>query len=444
MAVRIVFLFFVGLASATAVRAQSPQLADLTGHWEGRASKDGRDFAQTLDFDPLADPSVAYVAYTDLNLFAVPFVPSVCGASICIERHPENAPASTFKGQIKGDRLVGTFNGAGAKDARFEMRRVSPRTSIFREERLTFRNGPITLEGTLVLPPGAGPFPAAVVAHGSDPENRNSAGYRGQGVLLARHGMAALIYDKRGTGASTGDYTTASLEDLANDALAGAAALQKRQDIRKSLIGIAGQSQGGWIAPLAATLSKNVAFVIALSSPGIGPMAQSIYHNSNEMRAAGFSETDIARAQALRDRMYQRARTGSVDKDFLKDLEAASKAPWFEASKLPYPYPSELDEGTRRLLLFEPLPVWRKVRVPVLAVWGAKDIYLPAEDSRNKVAAALAEGGNTRITLRVLPNLNHSLYVERDPEAAWDFPRGSADFDRIIAAWIATLASARG
>lgn len=436
------FMRTVGLALSlmialpVAAPARPQNLTHLKGHWEGHAIKDERTFALFVDFDQLADPKVAYVAYVDLNLHGVPFVPSVCGSSICVERRPQNGPVSTFKGKIAGGRFTGLFNGAGAMDARFELRRVSTAPFILREERVAFRNGHVALEGTVILPDGPGPFAAAVVTHGSDAENRASAGYRGQGVQFARHGVAALIYDKRGTGASTGDYTIASLEDLAQDALAGAAALKQRSDIRPSRIGIAGQSQGGWIAPLAATMSKEVAFVVALSSPGIGPMAQSIFHNANEMRAAGFSEADIARAQALRNRMYQRARTGKVDDDFLKDLEAASKEPWFEASKLPYPYPSELDEGTRKLLLFEPLPVWQKVRVPVLAVWGAKDIYLPAEESRKAVSAALAQARNERITLRVLPNLNHSLYFERDPGAAWDFPRGSAEFEKILKGWI--------
>jgi dipeptidyl aminopeptidase/acylaminoacyl peptidase len=257
-------------------------------------------------------------------------------------------------------------------------------------------------------------------------------------VLFARLGVAALIYDKRGTGESTGDFATAGIDDLAKDAVTGVDLLKNRQDIDRTRIGVFGFSQGGWIAPLAATLSDDVAFVEVQSAASVSPSKQSIYHNANEMRAAGASEADIEHAQNLRARLYAQLRksTAFLDRSLNADLEAASKQAWFAASKLPKSMPTTISEGELRLLSFEPLPVWREVRVPVLAIWGERDINLPAADSRDEMAHALAVGGNKEVETHILPGLTHSLLREKKPGDGWDFPRGSAELEPMIEDWI--------
>jgi hypothetical protein len=71
-----------------------------------------------------------------------------------------------------------------------------------REQDVTFRNGGVTLAGTVLLPQGAGPFPAFVLAHGSGPETRNDGAVFA--YLLAHHGVASIRFDKRSTGQSRG------------------------------------------------------------------------------------------------------------------------------------------------------------------------------------------------------------------------------------------------
>ena len=441
VAIAVALLFNPVFADPSHANASNPSPQSLAGHWEGIASKDGKTFRLALDFAPEVDSSVAYVDFADLALYATPFAFQPCSQSAiadvsCLERHPPGAPATTFAGDVKGSIYEGTFDGATATGAHFRLERKSLVASILRQEDVSFRNGDVMLAGTIIFPLGNDRFSAVVVTHGGDPDTRSSAGYRGNAVMLARHGLAVLIYDKRGVGKSTGDWTTSGLDDLAGDALAGVELLRTRPEIRSDCIGVAGHSQGGWIAPLAATLSRDVAFVIATSASSLGPMAQSLYHNANEMREAGFAEGAIKKAQDLRRRMYGRARVGSVDDQFLKDLEAASKEPWFVASKLSYPFPPTLAPGERRLLLFEPLPVWRQVRVPVLAVWGSADINLPAQQSHDEIAAALDAGGNMHKILLVLQGMSHGLYQVRPKSAPWDFPRVDLAYEATVADWI--------
>jgi pimeloyl-ACP methyl ester carboxylesterase len=431
-----IFLVSTAVLWPLLASAAAPDTHALAGHWEGVATLNGNTFRLALDCDP-DKPASVLVDYPELPLYGMRFEATADAEGLKVERHPATGPVTKFAGTVADGKFAGLFNGAGAKDARFELERKSP-AHILREEVVHFSNASVSLAGTIIFPAGPPPYPAIVLTHGSDPDTRDSASYRSRGVLFARHGVAALIYDKRGTGESTGDFATAGIDDLAKDAVAGVDLLKDRKDVDRTRIGVFGFSQGGWIAPLAATLSKDVAFVHVQSAASVSPSQQSIYHNANEMRAAGASEADIGRAQELRSRLYAQLRksTAFLDKALNTDLEAASKQTWFAASKLPKSMPADVSAGERRLLLFEPLPVWREVRVPVLAIWGERDINLPAADSSDEIAHALAVGGNKHVETRILPGLTHSLLREKKAGDAWDFPRGSAELEPLIEDWL--------
>src|SRR5205814_2253244 len=132
-----------------------------------------------------------------------------------------------------------------------------------------------------------------------------------------------------------GDWQSATLYDLAEDALAGIRLLKSRRDIRAGQIGAEGFSQGGWIAPLAAHMSDGVAFVIVGSAAAISPAEQSIYHVKNVMRRAGCSDQAIAKATALREQLYKTARTGEPGEAINAELKLAVAESWFPYSSLP-------------------------------------------------------------------------------------------------------------
>src|SRR5262249_32255743 len=127
----------------------------------------------------------------------------------------------------------------------------------------------------------------------------------------------------------------------------------------------------------------------------------------------------------------------SFDSTFLADIEKAHTEPWFKLSQLPYPVAQSLSEGARRFLLFEPIPTWEKVRVPVLGLWGEDDINLPALKSKSIVEAALHKGGNTKYVTKLFPHAEHGLLVVRTPGGGWDFPRAVAGSRELIAQWLA-------
>src|SRR5262249_55498938 len=132
-----------------------------------------------------------------------------------------------------------------------------------REEAVVFHNGAVRLAGTLLLPRTDKPVPAVVFVHGAAYHDREDN--REEAEFFARRGIAALIYDKRGCGASTGDWTAASQFDLAEDALAAIRLLKGRPEIDKRHLGLWGMSQGAGVIPLAAVRSPDIAFLIAVS-----------------------------------------------------------------------------------------------------------------------------------------------------------------------------------
>src|SRR5262245_47108029 len=142
------------------------------------------------------------------------------------------------------------------------LKRVHREPVPYGKEEIRFRNGAVSLAGTLVAPLAGGPHPAVVLVQGSGPQGRADWHYRSLGDFFARHGIAALVYDKRGVGGSTGDHEAATFEDLAGDAASAVRFLAARKEIDRRRIGMLGSSQGGWLAPLAASRAGGVAFLI--------------------------------------------------------------------------------------------------------------------------------------------------------------------------------------
>jgi uncharacterized protein len=123
--------------------------------------------------------------------------------------------------------------------------------------------------------------------------------YWGLGYLYAARGFAVLAYDKRGVGKSTGNWRQASFQDLADDAVAGAKFLQARTDIAANQIGFWGQSQGGWIAPLAASRFPEAAFAVALSGGGLSPADTELFDSEFELTKAGYTADEVKEALAF-------------------------------------------------------------------------------------------------------------------------------------------------
>ena len=206
---------------------------------------------------------------------------------------------------------------------------MPPQRGNTSEEAVRFVSGNVTLAGTLVLPEGPQQHPAVVLFHGSGPESRN--------LFMARwfavQGLAALAYDKRGVGESGGNFRTVPFTDLCDDGLAAVDYLKSRKDIDPKHIGVWGLSQGGWLAPLAASRSADVSFVIAVSGPGVSPGEQMLFYYANELRARGVPEEDIREADTLRRDVWNYLYTGRGYEEAKNELNQARGKRWYKEVK---------------------------------------------------------------------------------------------------------------
>lgn len=286
-----------------------------------------------------------------------------------------------------------------------------------KEEEIRFNNGDITLAGTLVSPPTKGPHPALVLITGSGPALRNQFG--GFPYMFASMGVATLIYDKRGNGASTGRfYDSLPIEELAADVLAGVKYLKTRPDIDPKQIGLRGDSQGGWVVPFVAAQSTDISFLIVKSASGLNTWDNGLYEMENDLRLEGFSESDIARARkvaALFNEMLSNRGDGWAN--VRSAIERTKNEKWFRLARVPDSLPETPEAANLRWVererkyLFDPLPSWEKIKVPVLILNGGLDRNVPSRDSLTRIEMALKKANNKNYAIHFYPNADHQLWV---------------------------------
>jgi len=301
---------------------------------------------------------------------------------------------------------------------------VASASAGVREESVRFRNGDISLAGTLFLPDGPGPHPAVVLYHGSGPNARNSF----MAHWFAEQGVAALAYDKRGYGDSTGDFRAVPFMALVDDGLAGIAFLKARNDINPSRIGVWGISQGGWLGPLAASRSKDVAFVIAISGPGVSPGDQMVFYWGRQLRDDGLSEEQVAAASDVRRKVWHYLETGEGYDEANQALQQGRSQPWYAALKQQhdgvfdaYPPSRILHEPSlresrwfRQEAVYDPRVALRKLTVPALFVFGDRDELVPVGESVDIIRHTLVESGVKDFAIKVFPNADHGIRVDGD------------------------------
>jgi uncharacterized protein len=286
---------------------------------------------------------------------------------------------------------------------------VAPPAPGYDSAEVQFTHHDTALAGLLLLPRGHAPHPAVVLLHGSGPVGRDGPGYLPPiREHLARHGIAALCYDKPGIGSSTGDWRGQTFDDRAAEALAAVDFLRHQPRIDPDRVGLWGASQGGWIAPLAATRASEVAFVITVSGPGIGVAEQEAYAVEQMLRLDGFPQSQIEQALAVLNRHIALLRRGEIQ-ELLASQRAIAQQPW--AAQLG----GEADDAELRFMRdvidFDPLPILERVRCPLLGIWGAGDVLVPAHRSAAVFAAALAKAGNQQFRLEVFANADHRIAV---------------------------------
>ena len=250
-----------------------------------------------------------------------------------------------------------------------------------------FNNGDLQLAGMLFVPEGEGPFPTAVIIHGSGTSTRDSKWYLSVTQHLLDNGIAVLLPDKRGSEKSEGEWRGASFEDLAGDTLSAIEYLKTQDHFEYSSIGVIGMSQGGWIAPLVASKSEDLSFVVSMSGAFVTTDEQLLYEETNSIHQMGTYMFLAKLIAPLTTKNIQRM-------DFWLPLAG-----------------------------YDPLPYWEKVSVPAFAAFGGGDVNVPVEESISRLESLEKE-----IEYAVYPEGGHGITSPTTGKVQLEYLNDLSDF----------------
>jgi uncharacterized protein len=282
----------------------------------------------------------------------------------------------------------------------------------------------LTLSGTLTLPNGNGPFPAAIllsVAGANDRDQTHSMGHKPFMVLadfLTKNGIAVLRYDDRGVGKSQGSIYESDFTDFKNDALAAFELLKERPDI--SEIGFIGNSEGSLIGSMASIEEKRVAFIIMLGGVGL-TLEELTKDRIIRMNAKlGLTENQLKEILDYMVKVYGILLIESDNKiarQKLNELQAKNTFDNEDFNTQAFSIPKDkqkrvdffLSPWYRAQISYNPNDILSNINCPVLAITGSIDPYQRADINFPAIQSALILGGNSDYTLMKVPAINHLM-----------------------------------
>ena len=377
---------------------------------------------------------------------------------------------ATYSARLMKDSMVavGKFK-QGPADLELNLKKVDkiaevkrPQTPTkpypYNEEEVTFENktAGITLAGTLTIPKKTGKFPAVVLITGSGQQDRDETIFNHKPFLviadyLTRNGVAVLRYDDRGAGKSTGNFSSATTEDFATDALAAVQYLKSREEVDSKKIGLIGHSEGGMIAPMAAVNSSDISFIVLLAGPGVVGKDLLLRQTELILRTSGSSEEEINKEVTDAKEAYDVITSepdsltayNKLKEMFDKEVAGLSpeekSKPEYSAANFNRQTSILLSPWFRFFLRYDPQPVLENVSIPVLALNGGKDLQVDPDQNLPAIGKALKNGGNKNYKIEKIPGLNH-LFQTATTGAVTEYAQIEETFSptalKIICDWI--------
>jgi uncharacterized protein len=281
----------------------------------------------------------------------------------------------------------------------------------------------IKLAGTLTTPQGSGPFPAVILITGSGPQNRNEELFGHKPFLvisdwLTRTGIAVLRYDDRGVGKSQGSQLNSTSADFAFDTEAAFNFLKNNPKINSKSIGLIGHSEGGLIAPIVASTNPGIAFIVSLAGPGVTGQQIIIRQSQDISRLSGIKEEQTRKATETNKKLYTVLRKEkdnkkaevkilALYKEILEKDKTSKEDTEKAMNQLKATFGADSYTWYRYFLFTDAATFWKKVKCPVLALNGDKDIQVAAGENLPAIEKTLKSSGNKSVKTVKLPGLNH-------------------------------------
>lgn len=311
-----------------------------------------------------------------------------------------------------------------------ELKRMRPQTPAkpfsYNEEEITFENKTtnISLTGTFTYPKEGTDFPAVVLVSGSGPQDRDETFFDHKPFLviadfLTRKGFAVLRYDDRGFGKSKGIFKGATSKDFAEDALSAVEYLKSRKETNKNKIGIMGHSEGGLIATMCAARSKSVSFIVLLAGTGVPGKDLLVRQDQLLGKSEGKSEREINITTEI-DKLLYEIMASDIDsanavnkaKEVIEKYTASlseeeKKSPELEKNAMAVNIEQSAGPWFRFFLRYDPRIDLEKLKIPVLALNGEKDIQVDPKQNLPEIKKSLDKAENKKHKIVELQGLNH-------------------------------------
>ena len=423
----------------TTVMPLAAQTVDVAGHWEGSIETPGQALVVMVD---LAETDGTWSGTIDIPAQGADGLPlsdvSVDADSGTVRFTIQGVPGEpTFEGTLAGGEITGEFSqgparlpfrlGREAVEVEAPSRPQEPEPPFpYDAEEVEYTARDVKIAGTLTLPPGDGKVPAALLISGSGALNRDLelAGHKPFLVLadhLTRLGIAVLRVDDRGIGGSTGSTWQSTSRDKANDVLFGVRFLRGHDRIDPERVGLIGISEGGLVAPLALNRVEpgTIAYAVLLAGPGV-PGADLLRQQLRRIAAANGAPAEmIEELAALQDKGLQiiasdmppaeaeAALRQVAEEQMAASPETAQLSGEDLETALSAAVDTNLSPWFRFFIRYDPQPALGGLAVPTLALFGGKDTQVDADQNQSAMEAAFAGSGNTDITVRRFPEMNH-------------------------------------
>jgi pimeloyl-ACP methyl ester carboxylesterase len=320
----------------------------------------------------------------------------------------------------------------------------------YNSEEITFTNpnGGHQLSGTFTFPTTNKKYKTIILISGSGPQNRDEEilGHKPFFTIadyLTRQGIAVLRFDDRGVGASTGDFASATTFDLATDVEAAAHFLKSRKEVAE--IGLIGHSEGGMIAPILASKSNDIKFIVLLA--GLGTSGKEILLDQAKLisEVNKVPANEIEKSIAFNSKMYelisQKADTNKLHSTFMNELKSL-QGDAFKENEAELMYNQLTSPWFTTFITLEPSVYLSKVTCPVLALNGTKDLQVPCDKNLEAIKTIVTQNGNKNVTTISLKNLNH-LFQKSKTGNPSEYAELKEPFSpkalKIISKWILTL-----
>lgn len=407
----------------------------ITGSWTGLIRESASEIR--LVFNISVSPADTLMATLDIPGQAVEGL-KLGKVTINDTLYSIDAPLlkGNYIGSFSNDTLVKGIWKQGGKDYNVDLSKLAvpylinrpqePKPPFpYKSEDITFRNTieNFDLAGTLTIPEGLGPFPAVILITGSGSQDRNETIFNHKPFFvisdfLTRNGIAVLRFDDRGTGSSKGNKGNATSEMLAGDTESALKYLMTRPEIDTKNIGLAGHSEGGLIAAIAASQNDNVSFVISLAGTGVSGYDINLKQIADLSLASGIDTATVTKNLKNQKQLLSMLLAEPDQKKLFKEaiewygteLESQGVGPdkrKEEMTAFAKAISTANNAWFRYFLATNPKTFWQKVKCPVLALNGEKDLQVNYTMNLNGIREGLRQGGNKKVTTKSLPGLNH-------------------------------------